>query len=176
MKIAGKATSITPLPRRALVLGCVGLLLGVVVFRQCYRLTIVVGESMLPTLRPGELLLVDRGAYRMNPPERGDVVLARYGSEVILKRIVGLPGERIEVKHGTLYVDGRAQNEDHGIESGPLDIGAGELADDDYATLGDNRAVPASVAIHPIISEADLVGKVLVRIAQPNARTLTKSR
>lgn len=106
----------------------------------------------------------------MNLPERGDVVLARYGSDVILKRIVGLPGEEIEVKRGTVYVDGRPQNEEHGIEAGPLDVEKGELSDDDYATLGDNRAIPAALAIHPIVSEADLLGKVLMRIALPKAK------
>jgi signal peptidase I len=144
--------------------------MGMVLFRQYYRFTIVVGDSMLPTFRSGELLLVDPGAYRMNSPERGDVVLARYGSDVILKRIVGLPGEEIEVKRGTVYVDGRAQDEEHRIEAGPLDVGKGELSEDDYATLGDNRAIPASLAIHPIVSEADLLGKVLIRIALPKAK------
>jgi signal peptidase I len=170
-----KARPMRPLPRRPLLLGAVGLLLGVALFRQCYRFSIVVGDSMLPTFRSGEVLLVDRGAYRMNSPERGDVVLARYGSEVVLKRIVGLPGEEVEVKHGTVYVDGRAQDEQHGIEAGALDVGKGELSEDDYATLGDNRAIPAALAIHPIVSEADLLGKVLMRIRLPRARTLTKS-
>lgn len=174
MKTTCEATSTTSLPRRVLVLGCVGLLLGGILFRQSYRLTVVVGESMLPTFRPGELLLVDRRAYRMNSPERGDVVLARYGSEVILKRIVGLPGEKVEVKHGTVFVDDRAQSEAHGIQAGPLDVGAGELSDDDYATLGDNRAVPAAIAIHPIISGADLVGKVIMSIPRPKARPAAK--
>ncbi len=165
-----KAKPLPKLPRRPFVLGCLGLLLGMALFRQCYRFSLVVGESMLPTFRPGELLLVDRGAYRVHSPERGDVVLARYGSEVILKRIVGLPGEEIEVKHGTVYVDGRAQNEEHGIEGGPLDVGKGELSEDDFATLGDNRAIPASLAIHPIVSRPDLLGKVLTRIPLPRAK------
>jgi len=176
MNITRKATFMGQLPRRVSVLGCVGLLLGAILFRQCYRLTIVVGESMLPTFRSGELLLVDRRAYRLRSPERGDVVLARYGSDIVLKRIVGLPGEKIEVKHGTVLVDGRAQSEEHGIEAGPLDVGEGELSEDDYATLGDNRAVPASIAIHPVISEADLVGKVLMSLVQPKAKASTTPR
>jgi signal peptidase I len=117
---------------------------------------------MLPTLEPGELLLVSRRAYQHTEPQRGDIVMARYGADFILKRIVGLPKEEVEVRHGTLYINGVAQQENHGIQEGPLDVSKGKLLDGDYATLGDNRQIPAVLAIHPILSKTDIVGKVIL--------------
>ena len=135
---------------------------AVIIFHEFFQITIVVGDSMLPTLEPGELLLVSRRAYRHTEPQRGDIVMARYGADFILKRIVGLPTEEVEVKHGTLYINGAALQENHGIEEGPLDVSKGKMFDGDFATLGDNRQIPAVLAIHPILSKTDIAGKVIL--------------
>jgi signal peptidase I len=148
--------------RSVLFLPLVGLLLwGAVRLRQHYFLTLVVGQSMNPTIASGELLLVDRLAYRKRPPARDDIVVASHGTDLVVKRIVGLPGEEVEVRHGVVYVNGMAQRENHPIQPGLLDVGKGKLFDDDFATLGDNRAVPTATAIHPIVSPAEILGKVV---------------
>lgn len=147
--------------RPALLWLGIALVAGLFLLRQHYRLAMVVGESMLPTLHPGELLLVDRRAYTHSTPQRGDVILARYHSDIIVKRIVGLPGEELELRQGILYVDGLAADEHHGIKKGALDVAKGKLGDDDFATLGDNRAIPAAIAVHPILSRAEILGKVI---------------
>ena len=135
---------------------------GMLMFRDHFRLTIVVGDSMLPTLKSGDVLLVDRLAYQNSEPRRGDIVMARYAAEFVVKRIVGLPGEELEVKRGALFINGTPQNENHGVKAGSLDIAKGELLSEDFATLGDNRAIPAVLAIHPIISKPDILGKVVL--------------
>ena len=146
--------------RRVALLG-VALVSAVLLFHQRFALTIAVGDSMQPTLRSGQLLLVDKKAYQQAQPQRNDLVMAHYNGEFILKRIVGLPGEEVEVRKGTLYVNRAAQIENHATEPGSLDVGRGRLFDGDFATLGDNRAVPSVLAIHPIVSEHDIVGKVV---------------
>lgn len=152
-------------PRRALgrhwlaALG-VAAIAAVLAFHARFRLTIVSGESMLPTLKPGELLLVNRWAYRDGVPRRDDIVVAHYAAGLIVKRIVGLPGEELELKGGKLYINGAPDPEHHPLE-GPLNIGRGKLLDGDFATLGDNRAVSATSAIHPILSQSDILGKVV---------------
>jgi signal peptidase I len=133
-------------------------------FRRHYQFTIVVGESMLPTLRSGATLVVDRLAYVSRPPQRGDIVMASYGPGFIVKRIVGLPGEEVEVKQRTLYVDGVAQKENHTVEPGRLDVGKGKLLEGDFATLGDNRAIPDAVAVHPVLSKSEILGKVVMTL------------
>jgi signal peptidase I len=126
-----------------------------------FKLTIVMGESMLPTLKPGDVLLVDRRAYVNSQPRRGDVVVARYQKGLVVKRIVGLPGEQVEVKNGALFIDGVLEKENYLLEQGPLNIAKGKLLDGYFATLGDNRAVPTVLAIHPILLQSEIVGKVI---------------
>jgi signal peptidase I len=126
-----------------------------------FKLAVVVGDSMLPTLKSGDVLIVDRRAYDQADPSRGDIVVARYGKDWVVKRVVGLPGEEVEVKKGTLFIDGTPRPEEHAVVEGPLDVTKGRLLDGDFATLGDNRAVPAVLAIHPILSKREILGKVI---------------
>jgi signal peptidase I len=71
-------------------------------------------ESMLDTLRPGDRVLVNRFVYHLRPPERGDVIVFRYPKDptvVFIKRLVGVPGDVLEVRAGSLYVNGRRLKE-----------------------------------------------------------------
>jgi signal peptidase I len=131
------------------------------VFHAHFQLAVVAGDSMLPTLKPGDVLLLDRRAYKRTEPQRGDIVVARYSAKLIVKRIVGLPGEELEVKAGTLYIDGMPRREDYRTAEGLLDVAKGKLFDGDFATLGDNRAIPAVLAVYPILSKPDILGKVV---------------
>lgn len=138
--------------------------------RSHFRLTLVVGQSMLPTFNTGDLLLVDKHAYQNADPQRGDIVVARYHEELIVKRVVGLPGEQVEIKRGMLYVNSAAVAEDHGIERGLVNIAKGKLFEGKLAVLGDNRALPLSQLVHAIVSRDQIVGKVLfsVRLRRPH--------
>jgi signal peptidase I len=127
-----------------------------------FQLTIVAGDSMLPTLRSGDVLLLDRRAYQSTEPQRGDIVVARYSAKLIVKRIVGLPGEELEVREGTLYINGKPHREDYRTKEGLFDVAKGKLFDGDFATLGDNRAIPAALAVHPILSKPDILGRVVL--------------
>jgi signal peptidase I len=66
--------------------------------------------SMLDTLRPGDRVLVNRAVYHLRDPQRGDVIVFRYPQDpdvVFIKRVVGAPGDLLEVRDGHLYVNGR---------------------------------------------------------------------
>ncbi len=121
---------------------------------------------MLPTLKPGDVLLVDKRAYKRIEPGRGDIVVARYSGELVVKRVVGLPGEEVEVRNGKLYIDNRLMQEDHQVEQGTLCVEKGNLLEGDFATLGDNRAVSPASAIHPIVTKADILGKVVLALGK----------
>src|ERR1041385_7267973 len=99
-----RSTRLTALGRLALAGGMV-VLLGVM-FRAHYRFGIVVGDSMAPTLAAGDVLLVDKRAYDRAEPSRGDIVLVHSSKGFVVKRVVGLPGEEVEVRHGSLYING----------------------------------------------------------------------
>ena len=146
--------------RRWLAIGI--LLLGLVLLlRSEFRLVIAVGESMRPTLESGDLLVVHQGAYRRSNPRRGDIVVVRHFGEWIVKRIVGLPGETLEVNRGTLLVNRQPLPENHRVMAGSLTIEPGRLREGRYALLGDNRDYAVSESIHAVVSLDQVLGKVV---------------
>jgi signal peptidase I len=134
---------------------------GLLIAQTHFRLALVSGHSMLPGLDSGDLLLANKRAYRIEDPKRGDIVLARYDKELIVKRVVGLPGEEVALKGGHLYVNGSAVVEQHEIEPGSLDLSPGTLFQGKFALLGDNRSVSVSQIVPPLVSKEQIVGKVV---------------
>ena len=110
----------------------------------------VVGMSMYPTLAPGEYVLCDRFAYRRREPQRGDVVLARGllgGREVMVKRVVAVPGDRVDFDEGALVVNG-VQAQEGAFSEG---CGTWSLGDDEWFLLGDAMDVSMdSRALGPV--------------------------
>jgi signal peptidase I len=138
--------------------GLIGLLL---LFRAHFAVFIAKGESMNPGLRSGDLVLVDKLAYRAKDPERRDIVVAREGNDLIVKRVVGLAGEEVELRQGKLYVNQRQYAEEYAVEPGWLSLRRGRLLEDRYALLGDNRSVSSSVFVHAVVSKDQILGKVI---------------
>ena len=102
----------------------------------------VVGRSMEATLEDEQYLVVDKLGYRLHEPQRGDIVVfrdPRSDGRKLIKRVIGLPGERIEILNGTVHIGGDILQEPYVIRPGnytqqPLTIPTGE-----YYVLGDNR-------------------------------------
>src|SRR5690242_1612359 len=111
---------------RLLVLLGVALISALLVVRIRLRPSVVIGDSMLPTLHPGDLLIVDKWAYRKADPRRGDIISARYDNDLVVKRIVGLPGEELEMKDGLLYINGSPAPASLTAYRGDLDISKGK--------------------------------------------------
>ncbi len=105
------------------------------------------GNSMQPVLNNGDVVLVDRIIYNASSPKRNDVIVFKpKGNEnagFYVKRVIGLPGETVQIKDGYVYIDGKELEElatatvidDPGIAEEPI-----ELAGDEYFVLGDNRS------------------------------------
>jgi len=146
------------LPRIA-ALGVALLLLGVLAAR--YRLVWVVGDSMRPTYRPGQILVVDRWAYRRHLPARWDVVVASHHGDWVIKRVVGLPGDDVGVSRGRVHVNGVRLSEPQTTEPGLLTIEPGRLLADRYALLGDNRGIPEDSFVHAVVRRHQVLGRVI---------------
>ncbi len=127
-----------------------------------YLLTLVVGESMLPTLRSGSLLLVDRRAYAARDPGRGDIVVIRHRGEQLVKRVVGLPGEEVELVAGRLHVNGIPLPETYPRTPGTLEVGRGLLGPGKFAVVGDNRSGSGERLIHGVFSREQILGKAIL--------------
>lgn len=103
----------------------------------------VSGQSMTPVLQPEDVVLMNRLAYQMGKPERFDIVaFERADGKLNVKRVVGLPGETVQVKDGLLYINDQPVERDDGLNKVAL-AGLAEnpivLKDTEYFLLGDNR-------------------------------------
>lgn len=136
--------------------------LGICGLASRYRLVWVVGNSMLPTFQSGDLLLVDRWAYRHSEPSRGDVVVASHRGEWVIKRVAGLPGETVEVHEGRVQIDGAPLESGPKTPTGNLNIASARLLSHRFAILGDNRAIDPASFIHAVVGPEQLLGRVVL--------------
>lgn len=112
----------------------------------------VKGASMVPNFADGELLLTEKVSYRFNQPTRGDIVVFQApGRDVdFIKRVVGLPGETVQVSEGNVFINGQKITEAYINVATDGEINR-TLADDEYFVMGDNRGASLdSRAIGPI--------------------------
>jgi signal peptidase I len=101
---------------------------------------LIVGASMEPTLHYWELGAANRFAYLFHPPQRGDIVVLKTGEELMVKRIIGLPGEEIGLRQGTFYIDGQPLAEPYVDVHCSLDIASSRVGPNQFVVAGDNRA------------------------------------
>lgn len=131
--------------------------------------------SMQPTLKKGDRVLVNKLAYRLGDPHRGDVVVferppSEPETEVkdLIKRIIALPGETITTDEiGRILVDGKALDESGYLPEGALSttrIPEQRIPDDHYWVMGDNRGQSKDSRVFGPISRSLLVGKAFVRV------------
>ena len=134
---------------------------------------IVRGASMEPTFHNSEYLIVDQLSYRFSEPKRGDVIILRYPKDpsvFFIKRVIGLPGETVELIGGTIVVSRpdapaltltesylapeRLQNE-YGVYS---------LGEDEYFVLGDNRRESSDSRSWGVLVRSEVVGRAVLRL------------
>jgi len=99
------------------------------------------GTSMIPSLQNGEYILVNKLAYKTGEPQRGDIVVFVFPvdpQEDLIKRVIGLPGEKVSVHNGTVTINDIPLNEPY-IAAAPLYDGDWIVPDDQLFVLGDNR-------------------------------------
>jgi signal peptidase I len=118
----------------------------------------VVGQSMMPNYHDGARHFINKLAYSSKKPQRGDVIALRApNGDVLLKRIVGLPGETISFEDGVLHINGKPTPENYTQTLVPTDRGhRAELGEDEYFVIGDNRAI---TVLSPILGK-QIIGKV----------------
>ncbi|MBR5267976.1 MAG: signal peptidase I [Lachnospiraceae bacterium] len=127
------------------------------------------GSSMNPVLNSGDVVLINRILYDLGTPERYDIaVFEKENSSYNMKRIIGLPGETIQIKDNLVYIDGKPLDTDNvlghatmaGIAEYPIDLGA-----DEYFLLGDNRESSEDSRFSGIgvIKREQLTGKVWLK-------------
>ena len=129
---------------------------------------IVSGASMEPNFHNGEYLIIDELTYELRLPERGEVVVFRYPlnpSEFFIKRVIGLPGEKVEIKNGKITINGLELAEPYllaNLETAP-NVKM-ELTENQYFVLGDNRLQSSDSRRWGALPKEKLMGRALVRL------------
>ncbi len=134
--------------------------------------TNVIGQSMEPTLHHGDHVIIDKISYRVKEPDRFDIIVFPFQQnpeQNYIKRIIGLPGEEININDGCVYIDGEPLEEikeleliaNQGSQTYPLLVPKGQ-----YFVMGDNRNNSKDSRFIDVgtIPKSDIVGKALLRI------------
>ena len=165
---------VSPLKELLSMLIYIGVVLGVtfLIITFVGQRTHVSGESMKNTLDHGDQLIVDKITYRFRDPERFDIIVFPFHykeNTYYIKRIIGLPGETVQIADGTIYINGQVLEEfygrevmqDPGIAAEPITLG-----EDEYFVLGDNRN-QSSDSRDPsvgLIHRDEIIGRAWLRI------------
>lgn len=134
---------------------------------------IVKGDSMVPNFHSGDYLIIDEISYRFNAPKRGEVIVFKYPenpSQKFIKRIVGLPGDTVEIRDGQVILYDKDNNQQVLEESylpssketyGNIKV---SLGSDQYFVLGDNRPYSSDSRTWGPLPKSNIIGKVFMRV------------
>ena len=129
---------------------------------------LVNGSSMEPTFSNGNYLLIDEVSYYFRSPDRGEVVVFRYPNDqsvYFIKRIVGLPGDRIVIRNNQIFINDKELQEDYlpslTRTDGRVDVQVGE---NEYFVLGDNRSYSFDSRNWGSVNKENLIGMARLRV------------
>jgi signal peptidase I len=130
-------------------------------------------ESMVPTLRIGDRVLVNKFIYRFAQPERGDIIVfesVEGGGEDLIKRVVGVPGDKISVRGGRLLVNGEPQREPYVYKKYPDRSSSAPttVPEDHVFVMGDNRANSRDSRYFGTVPERKIEGEAFLRFWPPD--------
>jgi len=128
-------------------------------------------ESMVPTLRVHDRVLVNKLSYKLHPVHRGDIVVFKApegsdpGIDDLVKRVIGLPGETVSATNGHVDIDGKELPEPY-LPKGTIttSFSAVRLPPDHYWVMGDNRGNSKDSRVFGAITKKNIVGRVFFRI------------
>ena len=139
------------------------IILAVILFRTFIITPVrVSGDSMYPTLKDGNIMILNKIGYKINGLKRFDIVVIKYQNEKIIKRVIGLPGDYVEYKDNELYINGSKVEEE--FERGyTYDFNLSlfnetTIPEGKYLVLGDNRPISKDSRIIGLIDKDDIIG------------------
>jgi len=130
--------------------------------------------SMIPTLQIDDRLVVEKINYRFNPPKRGDIIVFQAPQEALdavdsktkdayIKRVVGLPGEEVEIKDKTVFINGEPLEENYINEPPEYAWGPNVVPENELLVLGDNRNSSSDGHVWGFLPQDNIIGRAVVR-------------
>ena len=149
----------------------VGLLMALGIHTFVAELRYIPSESMEPTLEVGDRLLVEKLSYRFHPPQRNDLVVfkappalqAQNLHDDLIKRVVGLPGDVVQIHDGQTLINGRVVSEPYVKEEATYNYGPVTVPQHQYFVLGDNRNRSYDSHLWGLVPEQNIIGRTLLR-------------
>jgi len=136
----------------------------------------VYGLSMLPSIQNSEYIIVNKAAYFFYPPQRGEIIVLQSPHDTnsdLIKRIIALPGDTIEIKGGTVFVNNTPLVEPYIFEKTLYTLSPQKIPADNYFVLGDNRNSSADSHTGWTVPRVNIVGKAwLTYWPPPEWRTI----
>ena len=150
----------------------VGLLMALGIHTFVAELRYIPSASMEPTLEVGDRLLVEKLSYRFHPPQRNDLVVFKAPPELkaqnlhddLIKRVVGLPGDVVQIHDGQTLINGKVIAEPYVKEEATYNYGPVTVPQHQYFVLGDNRNHSYDSHLWGVVPERDIVGRAVLRI------------
>jgi signal peptidase I len=143
-----------------------------------FSITKVVGNSMYPTLKDEEIMMINKFKYRISKVKRGEIISLKYAdTKYLIKRVIGLPGETVKIKNNQIYINDELLKEEYlpnDLEYNDFsldDLGLTEIPEDMYFVLGDNRENSLDSREIGLIKKADIIGKISIRFWPLNRLT-----
>lgn len=135
----------------------------------------VASGSMLPTLEVNDRLLIDKLSYRWSNPERGDIIVfsptdklkQQNVRDTLIKRLIGLPGEKVEIKEGRVYINNRLLREKYAAEKQRYEWGPVTVPANSYLVMGDNRDNSYDGRYWGFVPHDHIIGKAVIRLWSP---------
>lgn len=130
--------------------------------------------SMEPTLQIHDRLVVEKISYRFNPPKRGDIIVFKApqkaldavnstSNDAYIKRVIGMPGEKVEIKDGTVFINDEPLQETY-IQAPPdYTWGPNVVPENEYLVLGDNRNQSSDGHVWGFLGRDKIIGRAVVR-------------
>ena len=125
----------------------------------------IADEGMAPTLRAGDVVLFDALKKYAVTPRRGDIYAVRRADGVYLGRVIGLPGETVQMRDGNVYVNGYFLSENAYAQYADADLAPVTLAEGQFFLLPDNRAYMISETADMIVGASALYGCAALRVS-----------
>ncbi|MFH1362565.1 MAG: signal peptidase I [bacterium] len=148
----------------------VAFLLALVIRAFFLQVFWIPSSSMEPTLAIKDRIIVNKVAYHFRQPKRAEIVVFRQvapdeaAKKDLIKRVMGLPGEVLEIKEGELYINNKKVEEHHSVNNDFDDFGPIAIPDDKYFVLGDNRPASADSRYWGLLPAENLIGPAFLRI------------